>query len=447
MMTWHAARNTIFPPLPKNRSNYWRKYNISPVAWYLRSYNIEHPKCKYCGAPAKFDGIEEGFKSHCNSEACKKLAHRDSFDMRDATLQRASQYIKDHLDQFRNLNFPHTDPKLGLIKSRRHLAVLSPSLDIFNETKRCILCGKEFTFNCYTHNTEVCDSKRCIAQYAHGHSDPTIPYEVFKHLGSRSIEEGKALVAQYGVEITIKILDGYLLPYKGHLLFRHYTKYPFSLSKNGIVTDEMKARCVICGNEYVKYDILVNSDLTETKVKVGAEYSCHNQQCYVKTVHMYGVKESTRKKLSDNMKSMISSGQFTPKATNSWTNNKTRLDYAGHKFRSTWEVLFYQYMAILGVNLEYEAVRVPYFDSAKQVERIYIVDFYDPTTNTLYEVKPKCHVKMQNFQDKLDALNKNGYYVIIIDDDFIRSIRSATLICTIFDPEIRETVRRCIAKA
>jgi len=119
-------------------------------------------------------------------------------------------------------------------------------------------------------------------------------------------------------------------------------------------------------------------------------------------------------KQSKKMKSLIMSGKFTPKTENYKCFGLIEF-YHGTKIRgvrSLWEMIYW----IQHPNLEYETIRIPYFDTIKNKERIYIVDFYDAATNTLYEVKPKKY--QTDLKDKIIGVNKTKYNYVIIDDNY-----------------------------
>ena len=102
-------------------------------------------------------------------------------------------------------------------------------------------------------------------------------------------------------------------------------------------------------------------------------------------------KETIRKnalRQSNTMKSKIANGEFTPNITNSFTHWDAKIILASgeiKKFRSSWEACFY----FCNQQLQYEKLRIPYFDGKLNTNRTYIGDFFDNYNNILYEIKPK----------------------------------------------------------
>lgn len=94
-------------------------------------------------------------------------------------------------------------------------------------------------------------------------------------------------------------------------------------------------------------------------------------------------------KISSTMKRKIAEGIYTPKITNSFTHWNAIIDtgYELRKFRSSWEACIW----FCNQHWKYENIRIPYFNK-NNIQCSYIVDFYDETTSTLYEVKPNSRI-------------------------------------------------------
>jgi hypothetical protein len=148
--------------------------------------------------------------------------------------------------------------------------------------------------------------------------------------------------------------------------------------------------------------------------------SDHYYQHMTENPHMY-TSEEKRNNMSHTMRGKIESGDFTPHV-NKWA-NVDKMVVNGIKYRSSWEVLFHK----IYPNLEYETLRIPYFCSKYNKDRVYIVDFVDNINKIVYEVKPFSHTKRQNFIDKSIAAEawceSNGYkYVVISEDWFVEEL-------------------------
>lgn len=142
--------------------------------------------------------------------------------------------------------------------------------------------------------------------------------------------------------------------------------------------------------------------------RIGEKNPCHKMT--------NETKNNMKIKLSEIMKNKILNGTFTPKTENYkcygmidfYLNNEIR------KVRSLWEVFFW----LENPNLEYEKIRIEYFNLDKNKNSIYIADFYDQKTNTIYEVKPKKYqYTLKEKQKKVDNLN---YNYIIIDENYFK---------------------------
>jgi hypothetical protein len=127
---------------------------------------------------------------------------------------------------------------------------------------------------------------------------------------------------------------------------------------------------------------------------VGAANSVNMKQ-YLQTEE--GIQSLKRRgeKISLTMKRKIAEGTYTPKITNSFTHWDAIIDTGSEikKFRSSWEACIWY----SNQTWQYEKIRIKYIGGDGK-EHVYIVDFFDPINNILYEVKPAIHVK--------DSLNK-----------------------------------------
>ena len=119
------------------------------------------------------------------------------------------------------------------------------------------------------------------------------------------------------------------------------------------------------------------------------------------------------KQQSQIMKKKISTGQWTPNITNTWTHwdaciNEGMIVY---KFRSSWEACFW----FSNKHLEYETIRVPSGTSWV------ICDFVDRKKRIVYEIKPKSRYRKE--KHKMNAIISwclsNDYKFIWINDNNI----------------------------
>jgi len=134
---------------------------------------------------------------------------------------------------------------------------------------------------------------------------------------------------------------------------------------------------------------------------------------------MFGKKQSAenKQKASNRMKADILSGKFTPNTKNSRTHRTAR--YKDKSFRSSWEAAWW----CLNQNYEFEKIRIPYELDGKR--HIYIVDFYNASTNILVEVKPKEHQSSKKFIATKNAAlewcdQNNGTYLLIDQEYFLK---------------------------
>ena len=77
--------------------------------------------------------------------------------------------------------------------------------------------------------------------------------------------------------------------------------------------------------------------------------------------------------------------------------------------RSSYESDFANILDESKTPYEVEKLRIPYFDTQQNKQRIAIPDFYLPDTNTIVEVKSTWTLDKQNMIDKRVAYLKSGY--------------------------------------
>jgi hypothetical protein len=137
--------------------------------------------------------------------------------------------------------------------------------------------------------------------------------------------------------------------------------------------------------------------------------------------------ETKQKKLAQQsleVKSRILSGEFTPKTNNYKHQRPIKYSINGIKYqaRSLWELIY----RLNYPELEYESIRLQYFDTVENKLRIYITDFFDRTTNTIIEVRPKAYQHL--LIDKQKAVYEQGYNYKIVDEDYFNTTKTPEMI-------------------
>ena len=138
-------------------------------------------------------------------------------------------------------------------------------------------------------------------------------------------------------------------------------------------------------------------------------------------------KEAMKKKVSLALKEKIKNGEFTPKTYN-YKHQRPIIyldDGEIKQVRSLWELIY----TLNFPHLEYESKRIPYYDSIKKSQRIYIPDFYDPISNTIIEIKPKAYQHL--LIDKQRGVIESGYAYKIIDEDYFNTQKTEECIAKI----------------
>lgn len=134
---------------------------------------------------------------------------------------------------------------------------------------------------------------------------------------------------------------------------------------------------------------------------------------------MYGRTHSDewKKAKSCEMKQKIQNGEWTPNPHNSRT--RKNIEFRSIKFRSSWEVIFYA-----ATGYEYEKIRIPYISETGKL-KIYITDFFNKDTLTIFEIKPSKNIKKDNFKisEGIKWAKDNNYkFEIITENELINLI-------------------------
>lgn len=78
-------------------------------------------------------------------------------------------------------------------------------------------------------------------------------------------------------------------------------------------------------------------------------------------------------------------------------------------YRSSYEKEYIEQLNNQHVDFDIEAIRILYFDTKKNKQRVAIPDIYIPSTNTLVEIKSNYTLDLQNMKDKFTAYKNAGY--------------------------------------
>lgn len=423
--------------------NFLRKYKLSfsSLELYMKIYNLnEIPKCEFCGKDCKFISLSKGFAKNCRSKDCvRKLFLKNNSELKRENRIEYDNFVKDNLDFYKNVQFPFIDIYDNKeVRSQSQFSLKSASsLEIFNENKKCIFCKRDYIFNKFKYNKCFC--KSCYKGHNYKFLDlykdySEINFKIFKlNLKNKrfSNEELLGLSKKYNNEQLYLLITGNAIIFNDYFLKRKYSNDNFRFLYNNIIENDMISTCKCCGKKYVKYDKIVKNDGSLEKIKIGAEFSCGSKECYWKCVSLYECSEEKRLKQSRCLKEKIRKGEFTPCVTNSWAQSK-KFELDEICFRSSWEFLFYLIFKKYKIKLEYETLRIPYFDSELNKERTYIPDFYDAEGKIIYEIKPSNLENNLRNTSKIESARKyakeNGMKFKIVNEKFFKQNYNSKLL-------------------
>lgn len=393
-------------------------YDSSLEDFYSKFYSPPS-LCPFCNTrPRVLSSIFKGWSSRCGDEACKRMLQEDGIKRSILTKGKPDflNHFKENITRYVDLFQISEDNQLieipyngRTIKRKSLLLTLSKyvpedQMTEYHETwpaKRmeCVSCRIQFERTIFDRSKgDTCGDKSCIT-WARYHSNSKKDQAEIDTIHKASEEKKRMkILADSSVSLNFRGND-VRFP-----VSRLMSQYDLTVLCNDVFVDsnlsladflnECLGGCCVCHNT-----LTVEKSHHYLKRFKNEGKRCNvfcSKECYfdakTKQKGLYVASEEYRKKTSERMKDKIANGEFTPVVTNSWARSRTIV--GNLKFRSSWEAAFW----ICNQSYEYEKVRIPYTFQGNR--RNYIVDFFDPETNTLYEIKPDSN------REHLDVLAK-----------------------------------------
>jgi hypothetical protein len=136
------------------------------------------------------------------------------------------------------------------------------------------------------------------------------------------------------------------------------------------------------------------------------------------TVHFFFKKNKINLRTANEAGSLCyENGKLSPQSSGcykrtwhtTWNNDKVYL-------RSSYELDYAKELDDYKINYDVEKIRIKYFDTIKQKNRIAIPDFYLLDLNMIVEIKSNYTLNLQNMKDKFKEYKKQGFKVKLIVD-------------------------------
>lgn len=186
-------------------------------------------------------------------------------------------------------------------------------------------------------------------------------------------------------------------------IFNTLIKY-FNFDKNKLKTTDVE-------NEYNRvrnmlYDMYWNKNMSTTEIAELFKYPFPGNL----SNKVFRYLNIPTKSLSQAIQENIKMNRLTiPDTIHYKSGHHTTWDNKVFLLRSGYEFDFAKFLDEQKISYEVEKIRITYFDTQQNKERIAIPDFYIIETNTIIEVKSKWTLDKQNMIDKRDAYLKSGY--------------------------------------
>lgn len=204
-----------------------------------------------------------------------------------------------------------------------------------------------------------------------------------------------------------------------HKLFPNLIKY-FGLKEEYIGTIKIY-------EEYDKIKNLVYEDYYDNKlniIKMAEKYNHNNHGNFYKILNSLELEfrsnsESQQISLLNNINQhkYINNYRFKCGWHTTWNNKKVF-------YRSSYELDYAKKLDTQEIDYEMEKIRILYWDSIQQKQRVAIPDFYLIEENKIVEIKSIYTFDKQNLKDKIKAYKECGYKFELILDKKIIDIES-----------------------
>lgn len=440
------------------RTNYYETIEDA----YIDVYNIDITSsdllCEFCKSNRKeFIGFTKGYhNTRCESKECKKKNIRKrNIELGEIRKYHGDEnfdkYILKNIEKYRNLylnNYSYFDEYWNCEVKDAQKFIRSRTSSNFNSKikRKCVVSDKEYYIDLLTYKNEI----ELYVTYHNGYrkyrtydldfiiefsydkkefnetKDLSKKIEIFSKYKDNSIKNNLTKDKKYlkyieNLELgNIKNFYGYDIKKNNYGVFRLDKFIPINILKEKF---NYISECVNCKKEFISHKIEYNHENGFNLQKIRSNIVCSND-CYSfilknRKDEIYPVSNDQRIKQSSIMKTKIENGEWTPCVTNSWSHSRIETRDGKMKFRSSWEAVFYIKSIIDGLELEYEDVRIKYFNGEKY--RNYIVDFSDHENKILYEVKPEGNKKglvSIKEQAALDWCKNNGYEFKFISEEW-----------------------------
>ena len=157
---------------------------------------------------------------------------------------------------------------------------------------------------------------------------------------------------------------------------------------------------------HMLYDLYWNKHKSSSDIAKMFNYTLHVENIANKVFKMLDI---PKKSVSQAIKENYMHGQIPPSSNTykhgwhtTWNNKKVFL-------RSSHEFDYAKQLDENKIDYEVENLRISYYDTISQTNKIAIPDFYIPYTNTIVEIKSNYTLNVQNMKDKKKAYEQAGY--------------------------------------
>ena len=294
--------------------------------------------------------------------------------------------------------------KLGYIKAKQTIEENYNDRvnNYYINPKHCLYCNCVIPYD-KRYNKFCC--KNHAASYNNKHRDHSIYENISNLLKNKSIAPNKNKTKRNTCKICGALRgeckDSYVC--SKYRLFNGLIKFGFDINTKGtekIIDEFYRVRNII--EKFYLLNGSNNDKLIETFNYYGGPSNFHK---ILKTLDI-----QTRNLSEGQIFSLVSGNRIDMPQVNSYHDEYHKTQYNNIVYlRSSYETDYANILDDNKIHYEVETLKIKYFDTQLNKERIAIPDFYIRDKNLIVEIKSNFTLDIQNMKDKVIAYKNNGY--------------------------------------
>ena len=389
----HINRCLENPNLPERYRMYKNHLMSSTEEYdYLHEIIQMTMNCEVCGKEYTISVTRKDFdiklyRKTCSSFCSHKRMHSD--DTKNKISESVKKVSEDCPKFLTDEIIESTEHYYKYYNNNKYLYIFNKRLKVYV----CANCGKEYTIMHHRdNNSAVYCCKKCSNECGN---------ENDKKFSSLSASNRICLICG-DLNCTNEFCHNGNMTQKIKTLVKY-----FHFDENVIGTHKVFDEWNRIRDEL--YDMYINKHMSTIEISKIFNYNPNNLNNILRyfDINTRSLSEAIKDSYLYNRNITSNSYNFNCGYHTTWNNKTVYL-------RSSYELDYAKELDLQKIDYEVETIRLRFFDSQKNVERVTIPDFYIPSSNTIVEIKSNYTLDVQEMKDKVKAYKDNGYNFILI---------------------------------